>query len=742
MGHPPAYVFVVRHGKRLDAADKQWHLSSPTPYDPPLTYGGWQQSKLVGARIAAILQDQEAEDAAAAAAIAASPATAASPAAAENPMNAEPHASTKPKKKRYRVVLHSSPFLRCVQTSIAIAAGIAANTDVPPTANDYFESQPKPPRSVQTSSFSNPAPTRTRPTITKLSSSAQSPLGAAHHFEKIVLRLDPFLGEWLSPDYFEHITPPPKAALLLATAKAELLRREDYNSYPHFHTRQSPSPSTPSQLWNSSPRHGSPLISSMTPDTAIPSGLENLSSIGSSLPSKNGDSPTQPERGNLSHVTSPSHGHVPGYMSPVPSYALSTSEPIPRGYVAHARDNCVDVDYQWDSTREYPSWGDGGELPEEWAAMHQRFRKGLRRLVEWYSNTENPGEMVTKTCQDSPRTKTTNDTERNGSAVQDHEEEEIADVVVLVSHGAGCNALIGAITQQPVLADVAMSSLTMAQKRSGFDSTHALKEKTALSLEDALTRGRVTMTDIYELKLFANVEHLQGTAATPTSRSRASSNASINNRGRLNTAFTSALKDINFGAAYGGTAGGSRSNSANASLGSMRRASGGPSLTWRPSPLHGSTSSSTGGITVGSGVTHFSTRPYRSGSKGLWAPRHDEEEAPQEPPPMLLNFGQTDDLKPKVEEVEENGNDTIIEEEKSQEENSHETTRPETTKSSIPLTPADEAHDKFDDLSPSQLRAGTGNGGLWGSPRPPSEADRLRDFSSSKRRWTVTEHPG
>lgn len=34
---------------------------------------------------------------------------------------------------------------------------------------------------------------------------------------------------------------------------------------------------------------------------------------------------------------------------------------------------------------------------------------------------------------------------------------------------------------------------------------------------------------------------------------------------------------------------------------------------------------------------------------------------------------------------------------------------------------------------------GHGAGGLWGSPRPPDDAERLRDMSSAKRRWTVNE---
>jgi hypothetical protein len=34
---------------------------------------------------------------------------------------------------------------------------------------------------------------------------------------------------------------------------------------------------------------------------------------------------------------------------------------------------------------------------------------------------------------------------------------------------------------------------------------------------------------------------------------------------------------------------------------------------------------------------------------------------------------------------------------------------------------------------------GDGLGGLWGLPRPPGEAERFRDMSLSKRRWTTTE---
>jgi hypothetical protein len=49
---------------------------------------------------------------------------------------------------------------------------------------------------------------------------------------KILLRIDAFLGEWLSPDYFDQITPPPNSTMMVAGAKADLLRRGDYVEAP------------------------------------------------------------------------------------------------------------------------------------------------------------------------------------------------------------------------------------------------------------------------------------------------------------------------------------------------------------------------------------------------------------------------------------------------------------------------------------------------------------------------------
>ncbi|KAL7627241.1 hypothetical protein AAE478_001430 [Parahypoxylon ruwenzoriense] len=683
------------------------------PLRPPLTYGGWTQSKNVGARIASILQEREAQD--------------------ENKAEAagQEH-DTIPiknkKRRRYKVVIHSSPFLRCVQTSIAIAAGLATN----PPLSPLVERSPSP-RAIQSSPL-NPVPAQFRPAI---SAHAKPPHDAQNSFiEKSVVRLDPFLGEWLSPDYFEHITPPPKSSLMLATAKAELLRRENYNDYPHFHTRHTPSAS--SQLWSASPGRGGPLASSVTPDPDPPSGLDSLSPLKGALPRLRSDSTGNLDPKAVHSVSSPEPIWGSGYIAPIPSYALSTSEPIPRGYAAHARDACVDVDYQWDSSRDNLDWGDGGVLPEEWAAMHQRFRKGLRRLIEWYTTTENPGEMVTKTVSSqksakSPRKKSGH----SGVPAADDEEVELENVVVLVSHGAGCNALIGAITQQPVLIDVAMSSITMAQRKPEFDRDvdAGISQRLATSLDEALLNTRTMMSEMFEIKLFANTEHLHS-PVTPPTPSRSPSTAGRNPRVRYANGFSSALKEINFGASLqGSSSSGSRSSSANASLGSMRRGSQGPSSSVRP-PLPDGTV--IGSVTVDGGISNFSsTQQNHSGSSGLWAPPKQDDDVTERQADalMVLNLAQERESSKRNDGTHFNneGNDSNSRKIES---------LSATKKSSLELrlqSPSGEEYDKFDENAVPHLWAGTGNGGLWGVPRPPGEAERLRDFSATKRRWTVNE---
>ncbi|GAP89055.1 putative phosphoglycerate mutase [Rosellinia necatrix] len=721
MGRPPAYIFVVRHGHRLDAADKQWHLTSPTPYDPPLTYGGWMHSRTVGARIASILQDE------AAAGISLEPSLpSASASLSSAPFSAAAEPSRKP--RRFRIILHSSPFLRCVQTSVAISAGLAANSTAPPALT---KTQPDAAISTAASHQAH---------------QAHQAHGVSHdpprHVEKSILRLDAFLGEWLSPEYFEHITPPPKSALMLATAKAELLRRSSYHDYPHYHHVHSHArvhSTVSSHLWNniSSSNGASGVTQTHDPSGGL-SGFDSLPRLANSLPGRDGDSSGH-SNSNVGRRPSQETHHTPSYVFPVPSYALSTSEPIPRGYVAHARDACVSIDYQWDSSRDTLTWGDGGTLPEEWSSMHQRFRRGLRRLVDWYDVTEGAGEMVTRIA----KTPQLSDPDCAIEDDDDDDEEEVEDVVVLVSHGAGCNALVGALTQQPVLADVAMSSLTMAKRRSAFDSqnTGLVKVKSVPYPDASGSAAKTPMAEIYELKLFANTDHLTS-PSSPTARNRESSPAASSPR-PFNAGYTSALREINFGSLYGSPSRGSQDRSTNVTPGSPRRSPVGPALVIAPSVYN----ANTGGITVGSGMSTFSvTRPDRSGSGtwGLWSPRQDEESQEKEPEtPMFLDFSHEKAAGPKVMNVDTHKDERptpVLDTDKP----TYTTTadgrgRPHARDPDKPSEHHDEEHDKFDEGQVPRLRTSTGNGGLWGTPMPPGDAERLRDFSTSKRRWTVTE---
>ena len=243
----PSTIFFIRHGARLDQLDPEWHLSSPTPYDPPLTQKGFQQSKQTGLAINQILLPHHL-----------SQPTQTSSSQVSEQTHVDPGV---------RVIIHTSPFLRCIQTALALS----------------------------------------------------SELTLPH---KPLLRVDAWLGEWLTPDYYMDIPPPPPSRQLCQSALGELASR-----------------------------------------------VRN--------------------EGN------------------------------------------VNVDWSWDSLK----CGDGGEYGEEWTSMHDRVSKGLHRMLRYY---QMPGSV------------------QNGDTVA------LKTVVILVTHGAGCNALLGALTKKPVLRDIPISSLSMA----------------------------------------------------------------------------------------------------------------------------------------------------------------------------------------------------------------------------------------------------------------------------------------
>lgn len=336
--------------------------------------------------------------------------------------------------------------------------------------------------------------------------------------------------------------------------------------------------------------------------------------------------------------------------------------------------------------------------------MHKRFRAGVQSLVDWYSTAEMPTRPVTKIARPGVR---------NGSA-DGEEDVETEAIVILVSHGAGCNALIGAITHQPVLMDVAMASLTMAVRKPSVERS---------SYSEA-SKNMPPVHELYDLKLFANTDHLRSPVETPVSRGPPTPGAMNGIRGRHSSFSTSENSfSWNEGSA-------TRNSSANAALSAFRR-----SPNNEPAVPRLSFAVSTGGITVGSGVTSFSTtRPSHLGrtkSGGLWSPiptaLDDEDEEDDIP---VLNFDYDKALG--------KGSASIA------------SPSPERGREVKPLavggsaavsSPADGGSSLSAERSPKpepeQLGAGTG--GLWGVPRPPDDADRLRDLSGSKRRWTVTE---
>jgi broad specificity phosphatase PhoE len=375
----PSHIFIVRHGARLDAADKDWSQSSPTPYDTPLTYGGWVQCRNLGVRIASLLHTYQ------------------------------PPKSAPKKKRQIRVVVHSSPFLRCIQTSASLVSGIAQHHHQQAVDAQWENKDAEPER-----------------------------------FVKPALRLDAWLGEWMTTDYYTDITPPPTSQLMVGTTRNEYMR--------------APGGIAPVTFTKSS----SSLQQDAVEEATLPTSVTG------------------------------------GFVPPSPMYAISNSGMIPMGYFSQAKE-FVDFDCMWDSMK----FGEGAELGEEWSTMHTRFRTGYKKLIQYYSNekpsiaTATTRSLVKKEKSSAPVAITCgNPTPPFSDSDSEDEEDDIETVVILVTHGAGVNALLGAITDKPVLIDIGIGSLSWGVLRSPV----------------------VGDTPTYDLKLTANTEHMRPStpsASTP-----------------------------------------------------------------------------------------------------------------------------------------------------------------------------------------------------------------------------------
>lgn len=446
-----------------------------------MTYGGWTQGKALGQRIAALLHQRDTEPAY----------------EGQQPQNGE----KKQKRKKRKIIIHSSPFLRCIQTSTAVAAGITQYESLPLLTS--------PPSTAKAPAPPSPA---TLPLVQPLfDPSLEISYKPRVGPDRILLRIDAFLGEWLSPDYFQDITPPPSSTMMVAGAKADLLRRGDQIQEMASSSSRGHFPGG----WG-----GSPQLAVTNRSTMSSTSHGRLAHVASVRERSSSDASTLTlqrvrSRDTIASTAPPTHVPVTGraYDPPAPSYSVAPSDPIPRGYVAHAQDACIQVDFQWDSMRPPQNWGDGGEYGDEWSTMHKRFRKGMTGMMQWYGvhGAEPPREhipgfmfKVLSNKQTPPPALRTGAESASDADTQVDAEDDEELILILVTHSAGCNALLGAMSNQPVLIDIGLASLSMAVR------TKVPTKSPAPSLSEAQSFvAGPCISETYEIKHLASIDHLR-----------------------------------------------------------------------------------------------------------------------------------------------------------------------------------------------------------------------------------------
>mgnify|MGYP001940381231 CR=1 FL=1 len=627
----------------MDAANPQWHLSTPTPYDPPLTYGGWNQCRALGLRIANLLHAREEKLSAPGEAdgVTSHDFATVNVNGKRGAEDGGEERATRKKRRvvKHKVVIHTSPFLRCLQTSAAIAAGLAQFSPSIETGGGSkkpaVEARSRSPnhlgiasprlRTAEGGGASPKLGPMPEPKHDLAHEVARRALHERKRYRRSKLRVDAFLGEWLNPQYYEDITSPPPSSMMVKTAKSELMTSETVEVFTPMAT-SSGKASGSSSLWNGGAKiqsldEWSQIQDSLPAPTAVRESRSRASTVGSDTtsPVESGrKSPFRPGSALSPLTFTVPKAELSVYNPPTPQYAVSSSDHIPRGYVAHARNSCTNVDFQWDSSRPPQNWGDGGELPEEWSAMHKRFRKGLGALVDWYSrhDADDRGEDALGFEQ----------AESRGDGVPEEAEEvEEELVVVMVTHGAGSNALIGALTGQPVLLDVGTASLTMAVRKDDAPPLTSNGTSPAQSPGAPRSSTDLGLSALYDMALVNSSSHL-----------RPSSNVSINSAPsrRNGTPDFASVRDSlhqyrrNFSSASGSSidsqplsfydstprSTGTGTGNTSALLGSIRRPSAAP-LSAPGSTLPSRMNSSYPSLGVGTGGE--ASPPL---SQGLWTP--------------------------------------------------------------------------------------------------------------------------
>lgn len=467
--------------------------------------------------------------------------------------------------RKHRIIIHTSPFLRCVQTAIGISAGISeaqeslniAKSHTPHPAHPMHSGSPhiramEQWNSPQLSAISEPEEFDEGQYRTSQTTTGQA--------SKPLLRTDAFLGEWLSPGYFEDITHPPDSVMMVAGAKSNLLREKHHAIEIKGESRKKSAMGNFPGGWGGGTTDANAIANS---DDDGP--LASLSGLNRSLPRLNRSS-SHSSAGTLAHrsINKP-HGEIEnatsskngGYVSPTPSYAISPLEPIPPRYVAYAKDTCLDVDYQWNSMRPPHEWGNGGQYNEEWSSMHKRLRYGLQQMIFWY------GQL------DSRRSAPVGEEPAELASLDEEDEDDTDIVLVLVTHSAGCNALMGALTNQPVLLDAGMASLTMAVRKAEPEeaSPHS-SEPISPGFRRRRSSIDLGLSELFEVKIIASTDHLR--AGSVTSSHRSASAFMAHNQPRYQSA-SSASTNSSYSAADGGP--NSDMNGSHAGGGGLHRSS-------------------------------------------------------------------------------------------------------------------------------------------------------------------------
>jgi broad specificity phosphatase PhoE len=120
-------------------------------------------------------------------------------------------------------------------------------------------------------------------------------------------------------------------------------------------------------------------------------------------------------------------------INPPPSDGHSSISRNSIMWLATNRGSSYSVDSLWSLNK----LGTSGQYGESWSSMHKRFIKGMENLLEHYDET---GEGY-----------------QNGTPP----------VVVIVTHGAGCNSLLGYLSNQPLLTKVGLAQFLIAQRQAG-----------------------------------------------------------------------------------------------------------------------------------------------------------------------------------------------------------------------------------------------------------------------------------